>query len=109
MEKYEQTGVLGVGVGMVFMILAFSLAYVAMAGQDEVSIFGERFVRVAGDGEEVEVFGCLTSLDLNRDDLGTVIVLSRHCEGMGLVSSVYWNEDVEGNVYGVPICMRAVG
>jgi len=49
---------------------------------------------------------CLTSLDLNRDDIGASIVLSRFCEGLGLQSSVYWQQDEGGQVYAMPICMQ---
>lgn len=51
--------------------------------------------------------GYLTSSDLNRDDIGTSIVLSRFCEGLGLKSSVYWQQDGQGNIYGEPICLPA--
>ena len=50
--------------------------------------------------------GYLTSADLNREDIGASIVLSRFCEGLGLQSSVYWQQDPEGNVYGMPICLQ---
>jgi len=50
--------------------------------------------------------GYLTTADLNREDIGTSIVLSRFCEGMGLKSSVYWQQDEQGNVYGLPICLQ---
>ncbi|MDP2974116.1 MAG: hypothetical protein Q8N60_03635 [Candidatus Diapherotrites archaeon] len=50
--------------------------------------------------------GYLTTADLNRDDIGASIVLSRFCEGMGLRSSVYWQQDAQGNEYGQPICLR---
>lgn len=49
---------------------------------------------------------CLTATDLNRSDIGASIVLSRFCEGMGLQSSVLWQQDSQGNEYGVPICLR---
>lgn len=48
---------------------------------------------------------CLSSIDLNRDDLRAVIVLSRDCEGMGLRSSVIWKQ-LDGNVYAEPICVQ---
>jgi len=51
--------------------------------------------------------GYLTTADLNREDIGASIVLSRFCEGMGLRSSVYWQQDAQGNVYGLPICLQA--
>ena len=51
--------------------------------------------------------GYLTTADLNREDIGASIVLSRFCEGMGLKSSVYWQQDQQGNVYGLPICLQA--
>ena len=50
--------------------------------------------------------GYLTTSDLNREDIGASIVLSRFCEGLGLVSSVYWQQDAQGNVYGTPICLQ---
>jgi hypothetical protein len=49
---------------------------------------------------------CLTINDLNRSDIGASIVLSRFCEGMGLQSSVLWQQDQQGNEYGVPICLK---
>jgi len=49
---------------------------------------------------------CLTVADLNRSDIVTSIVLSRFCEGMGLQSSVYWQRDINGNVYGLPVCLE---
>lgn len=48
----------------------------------------------------------LTTADLNRQDIGASIILSRFCEGLGLKSSVYWQSDAQGNVYGVPICLQ---
>ena len=56
---------------------------------------------------EVPTTACLTTTDLNRSDMSAVIVLSRFCEGMGLQSSVYWQRDMNGNVYGLPICLEA--
>ncbi len=50
--------------------------------------------------------GYLTTADLNREDIMASIVLSRFCEGMGLRSSVYWQQDAQGNVYGLPICLQ---
>ena len=52
MDAYEKLGVLG----MIFMLIAFSMAFYIMSGQDEVSIYGTDFVRV--DGEPVEVLEC---------------------------------------------------
>lgn len=49
---------------------------------------------------------CLTAQDLNRSDIGTAIVLSRFCEGLGLQSSVYWQRDLNGNVYALPVCVQ---
>jgi len=53
-------------------------------------------------GEETNY---LTTADLNRQDIQASILLSRFCEGLGLRSSVYWQRDAEGNVYGTPICL----
>lgn len=53
-----------------------------------------------------ETQNCLTSLDLNREDIGASIILSRFCEGLGLQSSVYWQQDEQGQKYGMPICMQ---
>ncbi len=50
--------------------------------------------------------GQLTTADLNREDISASIILSRFCEGMGLRSSVYWQQDAQGNVYGMPICLQ---
>ncbi len=47
----------------------------------------------------------LTTADLNRSDIQASILLSRFCEGMGLQSGVYWQEDAQGNVFGAPICL----
>jgi len=53
---------------------------------------------------------CLTTADLNRTDLGNISVItsqrSRFCEGLGFVSAVRWEQDAQGNVYGVPVCLR---
>ncbi len=49
--------------------------------------------------------GYLSSADLNREDIQASILLSRFCEGLGLQSSVYWQQDAEGNVFGTPICL----
>lgn len=49
---------------------------------------------------------CLTTTDLNRDDLGAVITLTRFCEGLGLQSNIYWQTDDQNNVYGIPICTQ---
>jgi len=55
----------------------------------------------------------ITSSDLNREDLGLMSIItsqnSRFCEGMGLVSSVYWQQDDQGNTYGMPICLEKTG
>ncbi len=48
---------------------------------------------------------CLTIQDLNRQDLIGVITLSRFCEGLGLASSVLQQQDLNGNVYGLPVCV----
>jgi len=47
----------------------------------------------------------LSTADLNRSDIQASILLSRFCEGLGLQSSVYWQQDAEGNVFGQPICL----
>jgi MFS-type transporter involved in bile tolerance (Atg22 family) len=47
----------------------------------------------------------LTTADLNRSDIQASILLSRFCEGMGLQSGVYWQQDAQGNVFGAPICL----
>lgn len=47
----------------------------------------------------------LSTADLNRSDIQASILLSRFCEGLGLRSSVYWQKDAEGNVFGQPICL----
>ena len=53
---------------------------------------------------------CLTAADLNRTDIGNTIVLtsraSRFCEGMGLASNVLAQQDAQGNVYYLPICVQ---
>ncbi len=77
MEMYEQAGLLGVTVGMVFMMLVFSLMFMVMAEQDEVSIFGTSFVRVDAEQE---------------NDLNAVVFEVREC--------VEWNsceDDENGN------------
>lgn len=48
---------------------------------------------------------CLQTTDLNREDIGMAILLTRFCEGQGLQSSIYWQQDLNGNVYGMPICL----
>ena len=55
--------------------------------------------------EPLEV-DCLSSVDLNRSDLASVIVFSRFCEGLGLQSSVYWQQDSDGKTYGLPVCIQ---
>lgn len=47
----------------------------------------------------------LSGTDLNT--LGKLSYLAGHCERMGLVSSVYVQEDQNGNRYGLPICIEA--
>lgn len=59
---------------------------------------------VVGQGGEIDF---LTSADLNRQDIQASILLSRFCEGLGLRSSVYWQRDLNGNVFGTPICLPA--
>ena len=49
---------------------------------------------------------CLTIADLNRQDLGNAITLTRFCEGMGFASSVRWQQDEQGQVYGEPVCIQ---
>jgi len=47
----------------------------------------------------------LSGQDLNT--LGKLSYLAGHCERMGLVSSVYVQQDQNGNRYGLPICIEA--
>lgn len=62
---------------------------------------------VLGTGQSADnSAGCLTTADLNRTDIETAIVLSRFCEGIGLQSSVYWQQDEQGQKYGMPICVQ---
>jgi len=46
----------------------------------------------------------LSQKDLNI--LGNLSYLSGHCERLGLASSVYVQQDQNGNAYGVPICVQ---
>jgi len=48
----------------------------------------------------------LSTSDLNRSDIQASILMSRFCEGLGLQSSVYWQQDAQGNVFGQPICLQ---
>lgn len=48
---------------------------------------------------------CLTTTDLNYQHLNTIISLSRFCEGLGLQSAVYPQQDDQNNFYGLPICL----
>ena len=47
----------------------------------------------------------LSEKDMNT--LGGLSYLSGHCERMGLVSSVYVQQDQNGNKYGLPICLES--
>jgi len=49
---------------------------------------------------------CLTSVDLNRDDIFLGMIYGRHCESIGLVSGAFWQEDAEGRKYATPICIE---
>jgi len=60
---------------------------------------------LAGASQQPIEFDCLTTQDLNRTDIGAGVVLSRFCEGMGLHSSIYWQQDEQGQKYGLPICI----
>jgi len=59
----------------------------------------------AGTTVQMEGVDCITNADLNRQDIQASILLSRFCEGQGLQSSVFWQQDDEGNVFGTPICL----
>jgi len=62
---------------------------------------GTGFYTMSGGGVDY-----LSASDLNRSDIQASILLSRFCEGLGLQSSVYWQQDPEGNVFGQPICLE---
>ena len=51
-----------------------------------------------------------TEFNLSQKDLNilnNLTYVSGHCERMGLVSSVYVQQDLNGNKYGLPICIEA--
>ncbi len=76
---------------------------------DEIDIEGiGRFVRVDAEPVDVDKIGCLTSLDLNRDDLRAVVILSNPCTQFGLPSRLYLQQDEEGNQFGIPVCWLEV-
>ena len=62
------------------------------------------------DGDSCSLSGasCLTTMDLNRDDIYIGMIYGRHCESIGLISSVSWQENADGQKYGIPICMEGV-
>lgn len=49
---------------------------------------------------------CLTPADLNAEHLNAVISLSRFCEGLGLQSTVYWQQDDLNRSFAVPVCIE---
>lgn len=49
---------------------------------------------------------CLTSVDLNRDDIYLGIIYGRHCESLGMQSGLFWEQDAEGRKYALPICLE---
>ena len=81
----------GVVISFVIVVIAFGIGFLS----------GLRTVPETGP-----VTNCLTVSDLNRSDIATGIILSRFCEGMGLNSSIFWQQDQNGNVYGLPICVQ---
>jgi len=48
---------------------------------------------------------CLTTADLSKEDIAIGSFQARFCEGLGMQSSVYWQQDPEGNTFGTPICL----
>ena len=86
---------------ILIVLFAFGAGFIAgtSGNPDKTSCIGEAITS-----------SCLTSADLNRSDIGASIVLSRFCEGMGLQSSVIWQNDVDtGTEYGIPICQKLKG
>lgn len=68
---------------------------------------GNLFIGAKPLAEESPAVECLTKIDLNRQDLGNVVSLTRFCEGLGFASAVNWNEqDDKGNIYGSLVCMK---
>ena len=54
MEDYEQSTVIGAVFGIVITSLIFYLVLCSMCESEEFSLFGERFVRVDAEQEDVE-------------------------------------------------------
>lgn len=102
-----------VGVGLLFFGILIGLLIVVVPMFFVSELGGSiipRFVRVDAElVEEVGEFGCLTSLDLNRDDLWDVVFLSHDCEAMGYMTVPYWQEDEEGNQFFIPVCIEVDG
>jgi len=56
MEDYEQTTVIGAVFGIVITSLIFYLVLCSMCESEEFSLFGERFVRIAAEQEDEEMW-----------------------------------------------------
>lgn len=52
---------------------------------------------------------CLSPLDLNRDDVYAGMFFGRHCESLGFVSAVFWQETETGERYAIPVCLEPIG
>ena len=81
-------------VAIAFSIIGFNIAKLTTPIQEPI---------------DLQEINCLTSQDLNTDHLDAVVILSRFCEGQGLQSGVYWQQDQNGNVYAIPICIQPQG
>ena len=73
---------------MVLVLLGAGLGYCGAKATQETSI------------QATECIG----LDVNT--AAELTFIGGHCERLGLVSSIFVQQDINGNAYGVPICVQ---
>lgn len=59
-----------------------------------------------GPEKQINDVECLTVQDLNRSDIVNAAFFARFCEGMGYSSSLFWEKDLNGQIFAIPICVE---